>query len=264
MLMEVKKSLKLMLYYIKFNIQSTMEYRFSFLSQVIGMMLNNSAFLFFWWVLFNKIGSIGGASFKDVMNLWSVSCTGFGIAFILFGNLRNVTKMIVEGQLDSYLLQPKNCLINILCSKTNLSAWGDFFFGIVIFILFNGFSLKFFMFLFFCITAALFMTAFIVSFHSLSFYVGSLQSLTDLVTEIVITFSIYPEGIFGGAIKFIFYSVIPVAFVTYMPVSILSSFNIYKLLLIIGVLILWLIIAYAAFYKGLKRYSSGNLIINKI
>ena len=65
MLMEVKKSLKLLGYYFKFNMSSAMEYRANFLLQSFGMILNNAAFIFFWWILFSNVPSIGGYGFKD-------------------------------------------------------------------------------------------------------------------------------------------------------------------------------------------------------
>lgn len=139
MLMEVKKSLKLMCYYFKFNISSAMEYRVSFLIQSIGMIINNSAFIFFWWILFNNVNTIGGYGFKDVMMLWALSSTSFGICFVIFGNINQITRMILNGELDTYLLQPKDPLINIICSKTIVSAWGDTLYGIILFFFNKGY-----------------------------------------------------------------------------------------------------------------------------
>ncbi|MDF2519984.1 MAG: hypothetical protein K0R84_612, partial [Clostridia bacterium] len=131
MLMEVKKSIRLMLYYFKFNMSAVMEYRVSFLVQSFGMMLNNSAFIFFWWILFNNVETIGGYTFRDEMLLWALSSSSFGLCFVAFGNVSQITRMILNGELDTYLLQPKDPLINILCSKTIVSAWGDTLYGII-------------------------------------------------------------------------------------------------------------------------------------
>lgn len=265
MLMEVRKSIKLMLYYFRFNLSSVMEYRTSFLIQSFGMVLNNASFIFFWWILFNNVSSIGGYGFKDVMMLWAISSSAFGLCFVVFGNVNQVTRMILNGELDTYLLQPKDPLINIICSKTIVSAWGDTLYGIILFFLVRGFDLMgFLLFLIFCITGSLIFASILVTAHALSFYAGNLEGLTQLITEFLISFSIYPEGIFKGGLKYVLYTIIPAAFMVYIPARAISSFNLVLLLEVLGVAVVWIIIAYIMFYKGLKKYESGNLIINKL
>ena len=95
-----------------------------------------------------------------------------------------------------------------------MSAWGDTLYGITLFLIIKGFDLRtFLLFLLFCLTGALIFVAVLVTFHSLSFFSGNTEGLAQLTIEFLISFSIYPEGIF---------------------------------------------------YKGLKKYESGNLIINKL
>lgn len=265
MLTEVRKCIKLMRYYFKFNISSVMEYRVSFLIQSIGMIINNSAFIFFWWILFNNVKSIGGYGFKDEMMLWAIMSTAFGFSFVVFGNLNQITRMIVNGELDTYLLQPKDPLINILCSKTIVSSWGDTLYGIILFFIIRGLDIKgFLLFLLFCITGGLIFSSILVTIHSLSFYTGNTEALATLTSEFLISFSIYPEGIFNNAVKYILYTVIPVVFMVYIPARVLNNFSFIQLFEVCCVAILWIIIAYFTFYKGLKRYESGNLIINKL
>lgn len=265
MLMEVKKSLRLMFYYFKFNISSAMEYRVSFLIQSFGMVLNNSAFIFFWWILFNNVNTIGGYGFKDEMMLWSIMSSSFGICFVLFGNVSQITRMILNGELDTYLLQPKDPLVNILCSKTSVSAWGDTLYGIILFLIIQGFHLRtFLLFLMFCITGALIFVSVLVTCHALSFFSGNTEGLAQLITEFLISFSIYPEGIFNNGLKYILYTVIPVAFIVYIPAKVINQFSIEMLMEVLGVTVVWITVAYIMFYKGLKRYESGNLIINKL
>lgn len=265
MLMEVKKSIKLIFYYFRFNLSSVMEYRVSFLVQCFGMVINNASFIFFWWILFNNVNSIGGYGFKDVMLLWALSSSAFGLCFVIFGNVNQVTRMILNGELDTYLLQPKDPLVNIICSKTVVSAWGDTLYGVILFFLIRGFDMKgFLLFLLFCFTGSLMFAAVLLTAHSLSFYSGNVEGLAQLVTEFVISFSIYPEGIFQGGLKYVLYSLIPAAFMVYIPARIINSFSIVLLLEVLSAAIIWISIAYVIFYRGIKKYESGNLIINKL
>jgi ABC-2 type transport system permease protein len=265
MLMEVKKSLKLMLYYFKFNISSVMEYRVSFLMQAFGMALNNSAFIFFWWILFNNVPRIGGYGFKEEMMLWAISSTSYGITFVVFGNVNQITRMIMNGELDTYLLQPKDPLVNLVCSKTIMSALGDALYGVIVFFIINGFNLqRFVLFLLFCITGALIISSILTTIHALSFYSGNTEGFAQMVIEFIVSFSIYPEGIFNNALKYILYTVLPVAFIVYVPARVLTDFSLVHFVYILGAALLWIIIAYTVFYRGLKRYESGNLIISKL
>lgn len=265
MLTEVKKSLKLISYYMKFNLSAVMEYRVSFLVQSFGMILNNCAFIFFWWILFNNVNSIGGYSFNDEMMLWALMSSSFGVCFIVFGNVNQITKMILNGELDSYLLQPKDPLINILCSRTVVSACGDALYGIILFFMIKGFDIKgFILFLMFSVIGALIFASVLVTIHALSFYTGNTEALARITTEFLISFSIYPEGIFGNKIKYILYTIIPVAFIVYIPAKVINNFSIFSFLEVLGVALLWVVIAYVMFYRGLKKYESGNLIISKL
>lgn len=265
MLMEVKKSFRLMLYYFKFNMSAVMEYRVSFLIQCFGMMLNNSAFIFFWWILFNNVPTIGGYTFRDEMLLWALSSSSFGLCFVAFGNVSRITKMILNGELDTYLLQPKDPIVNILCSKTIVSAWGDTLYGVLMFFLIRGFDIGgFLLFLLFIITGAMILASVLVSFHALSFFTGNTEGLTQLVIEFLISFGIYPEGIFSNGVKYILYTVIPTAFIVFIPAAVIKQFSFAMLLEVLGITLVWIVIAYTMFYKGLKRYESGNLIVNKL
>jgi ABC-2 type transport system permease protein len=242
-----------------------MEYRVSFIIQSFGMVLNNSAFIFFWWILFNNVNSIGGYGFQDEMMLWAIMSSSFGICFVVFGNINLVTRMILNGELDTYLLQPKDPLVNIICSKTSVSAWGDALYGIILFLLIKGFYIRtFLLFLLFCVTGALIFASVLVTFHSLSFFSGNTEGLTQLITEFLISFSIYPEGIFNNSIKYILYIIIPVAFIVYIPAKVVNQFSVLRLMEVLAVAVIWIIIAYTMFYEGLKKYESGNLIINKL
>jgi len=105
---KIRGAIRLALAYFRFNLSAGMAYRGAFLVQVFGMALNNSAFIVFWVILYERIGgSIAGYRLTDVMFLWSLVAAGFGIGVVLFGNAHYVSRIIYQGDLDVYLLQPK-------------------------------------------------------------------------------------------------------------------------------------------------------------
>lgn len=265
MFTEVKKHLKLIGKYFAFNLSALVEYRASFLIQVFGMALNNAAFAFFWWVLFDKIGmDIAGYGFADVMFLWAVASTSFGIANVLFNNARRISQLVITGELDTYLLQPKNPLINAISARMSASAWGDLAYGIVL-LLIIGVSIKtWLIFALSCITGALLMTAIVVTGHSLTLFFGNMEAVGNMLWEFSISFSIYPEGIFNGAVKTLIMTVVPIGFITHVPMRLVHSFSWGTLALLLGMTLLYCAFAFFLFMKGLKRYESGNLIITRM
>lgn len=255
--------MKLIWQYLKFNIAAAMEYRVTFLIQTLGMVLNNAAFIFFWWILFENINTIGGYGFTDVMLLWSFCSASFGLCFIIFGNLSQLSRLILEGELDSFLLQPKDVLLNVLCSRSQISAWGDLLYGGLLFVMTMHGQLTlatFALFLLFVMTSAVIFSSVLIIAHSLTFYFGDFTAVANLVTEFMITFSIYPEGIFSQGLRMVLYSVLPIGFMAYLPARNILAPSGPLVVLILGASIFWAGLAYWVFYRGLKRYESGNLM----
>jgi ABC-2 type transport system permease protein len=266
MLMEAKIYLKLIWAYFKFNISSIMEYRASFLIQSFGMVINNGSFIFFWWVLFTKTSSIGGYGFKDVMLIWALASSCFGLSHVLFGNVGRITEIIINGELDVYMLQPKNILINVIASRSILSSWGDLFYGYILFFITYGLDItKLSLFTLFVVLGTLIFASTFIIAHSLTFFIGNSSGLSDLISEFMISLSIYPEGIYKSVIvKFIIFTIIPAGFLTMIPVRIFNIFNIKLLLGLFLIDIFYCFLAFKIFMLGLKRYESGNLITTKL
>lgn len=265
MLMEVKKHLSLIWLYFKFNLASSMEYRTSFIIQVFGMMLNNLTFIFFWWVVFGKAGLIAGYSMKDVMFIWALASSAFGFAHIIFGNMTNVTNIIINGELDTYLLQPKDVYINVLCSRTVISAWGDLLYGIILFLVVYGLNpAHFLLFLSFVLFGGLLFGSIRATAETMTFFVGNASAISRLVTESMISFTLYPDGIFKDSVRWLFYSIIPAGFIVFFPLKILKEFSLLNLGILIFIDMAYIIFGYWLFRKGLKRYESGNLITTKL
>lgn len=76
----------------------------------------------------------------------------------------------------------------------------------------------------------------------------------------MISLSTYLDGIFHGMTRFILYSMVPVGIAVYHPVHMIMQFQLSGLLLVIGYAAVNLAAAVFLFHRGLRRYSSGNLM----
>jgi ABC-2 type transport system permease protein len=239
-----------------------MAYSTSFLIQVFGMALNNSAFVIFWIVLFDRIGgNIAGYAFADVMFLWAVAASGVGLGVVFFGNAHMLSRVIYAGELDVYLLQPKPVLPNVVMSRMIVAGWGDFMYGVILFVITQKITLGgVALFALFAVLLAFVYSAIRVIYHSISFYLGNAEGFAQLAGELIITFMIYPGSIFKGASAWILHSLIPAAIVAYIPARIFKEFDLLTLLIVIAADAVIVAIAFFVFKRGLRRYESGNLI----
>ena len=130
--MAVKNNFKLIFSYFKLNLKKEWKYKTSFFMQMIMMILNDLFFIIQWYIIFRLVDNIGGYGFKETMLLWGISAGGYGISHAFFAGAWNIKDIVYEGKLDVFLTQPKNVLINVSCSSTDVSAIGDMMYAFIV------------------------------------------------------------------------------------------------------------------------------------
>ena len=262
--MEVKSQFRVTLLSIKYAIMREMLNKATFVSNVVFMILNNASFIVQWIVLFSLKSNIGGYSLNQVLLLWAMAASTYGFSHFFFRRAYHLSDIINTGKLDSYLVQPKNVLLSVITTDVEPSALGDILYGYII-VFISGFTIrKLFLFTIFSISGGILITAFSVILCSLSFWFQRSEMIADTGNGMVTTFATYPDGIFKGFVKALLYTIIPIGIANYMPVKIITQFNSYLIIPVILVPIVFVIVAYIVFYKGLRRYSSSNLMIARI
>ncbi len=260
MLTAVKNQLIVTILSIKYALQREMLNKVTFFSNIIFMILNNSCFIIQWILLYSIKDDVGGYTFKQVILLWGIAAGIFGVSHFFFKDSYDLSDTINTGKLDAFLIQPKNVLISSITSSVEVSAIGDILYSYIM-LFFYGFSIKNFLLLtLFNITGGIIITSIAVIVGSFSFWYGRVETLSNTLNGLVTTFDTYPEEIFKGMIKVFFYTIIPIGFVSYLPIKVITNFNLKDFLIIILVCILFISIAFYLFYKGLKRYCSSNLM----
>lgn len=259
--MGVKNDLKLILSYFALNVKKEWQYKPSFFMQIIMMILNDLFFIVEWIVIFNLVDNIGGYGFNETMFLWAMNAGGYGVAHAFFNGAWTIRDIIYDGKLDVYLTQPKNVLLNVCCSSTNISSLGDIAYSFVVLIIIGAPWWWFCIFPFAIILSGLIYVATYVTYCSLCFYVKHGDALAHSVEGTINKASNYPPKIFNGVAKWLFFTLIPVFFFSFIPVQyIFLTFNIWWLLGLIAVTVLWVSLAFLTFKIGLKHYNSGSLM----
>src|SRR5579859_7758372 len=101
--------------YASANIQAALEYRVSFVVQVLTMVANDSLWLFFWWTYFRQFPLTNGWQNTDVVILWAVAAGGFGLSVGIFGNARQLTSLIMNGG----LMRIWACRVMLYCTSVS-------------------------------------------------------------------------------------------------------------------------------------------------
>lgn len=249
----------------KANLQAALEYRASFIAQVVGMFLNDAAFFAFWALYFQRFHEVRGWRVEDVLLLYGTVAAGFGIATYLFGNVLRLATVIAEGDLDYYLGLPQPVLLHTLAGRSVQSGLGDFLFGFaslaVVGAATPGSALRF------ALGAALgaaVLTGVLVAVHALSFWVGNSSLLAGIVSQAMIMFGSYPLGIFDGWTRVLVFTLLPAAFVGAVPAGLVRSFDQAALAELAVAAAISLGVGAAVFHRGLRRYQSGNAIQARI
>lgn len=262
--MEVKNQIKVTMLSIKYNIMRQMTNKVTFLSNIVFMILNDASFIIQWIILFSIRNEIGGYTIKEVLLLWGLAACTFGISHIFFYKAFEIPDLIINGKLDTFLVQPKNVFLSVITSDSSISAIGDLIYGYICLVLY-GITLKnIILFTLFSVTGAIIITAFVSIVGSLCFWITKGDMIADSLSNIMTNFATYPGTIFKNVVKLIMYTVIPVGIANYLPIEIILNFNISNFIFVIAFTILITILAFAIFNKGLKRYSSSNLMSSRI
>jgi len=264
MLTAVRNQIKVSFLSIKYALIREMLNKTTFITNIVFMILNNASFIIQWLILYSLKDNVGGYTFEQVMLLWGISASTFGVAHFFFKRAFSLSDLINNGKLDSFLVQPKNVLLSTITTDVETSAIGDLFYGYIMLFIF-GFSVpRFFLFTFFTICGGLVLAAIAVILGSLSFWFNKSDIIADTGNSLMTSFSSYPDGIFKGIAKIILFTLIPVGISTYLPVRIITEFNVYLFLIVLSVTVLLIILAFVIFFKGLKRYSSSNLMVARV
>ena len=262
MLMEVKNHIKISFLSVKYALQREMLNKASFISNIVFMILNNSAFIIQWLIIYSIKDDIGGYTFKDIMLLWGMAALTYGISRFFFRDAFELSDMINKGKIDNYLIQPKNVLISCITSSIEVSAIGDMIYAYIIILIIAPEKILFYTLL--GILGGLTTASIAVIIGSMAFRFGKSENFANTVNSIMTNFATYPGGIFKGIIRILFYTIIPLEITSYIPVELLTEFDIFKLLYIFIGTIIFIAIAFITFNKGLKRYSSTNLMNARI
>lgn len=257
--MHVRHTLRFAGALVSTNLKASFALRGAFWLQAVFMLGNNLMFFTIWWLFFDRFDDIRGWRLGDMAALYGLLALSFGLSAVFAGGTWELSRTIVEGDLDPYMTQPKSLLLHVVASRTRASGWGDIVSSFVLLGIsghVDAGTLPLVLLGALCGATVLTSTAVIV--HSLAFWVGNMDTLARQFVEFTVMFSCYPRSIFAGAVRLLLFSLVPAGFVAYLPVELLRNFTWSGLGWAVGGAALYAFLAVFVFHAGLRRYESGN------
>jgi ABC-2 type transport system permease protein len=232
--------------------------RGSFWFQVTIMIVNDLAFVSFWFLLLAEVGEIRGWDVDQIMLLFAILATVTGISMGLLANTRFLGDLIADGALDAVLPLPVDPLAYLVVRRIDTALLGDLLFGPALFVIFGDPTIETTaVFLLASLCGAAVFTSFLVVLNSLTFFGVGRGEPAEIGFQSILILSSYPIEIFGGLTKLLVFTAVPAAFVTGLPTDLVGRFEWDRAALLAAVAGLSVVAARAAFNAGLRRYRSG-------
>ncbi|MBO5033180.1 MAG: ABC-2 family transporter protein [Lachnospiraceae bacterium] len=248
-------------------LKTMMQSKVDFLIGLGGFLVSQAAGIAFLYLVFEQIPSMKNWSLEQMLFIYGFAQIPRGLDHLFTDNIWMVAwQMVIKGTFDKYLLRPMNLFFQIICEKIQPDALGELLIGFVLVAravrnrTVEVTPLKVVFFLISVLAGTVIYTAVKLFFASTAFWFKDSSSFLTTAYEMA-DFAKYPIEIYSKPIQVVLTTVLPFAFVAYIPSTFfLVNANVVKTIgveCIIAVLF-WLI-AYGLFQKGLTRYeSAGN------
>jgi ABC-2 type transport system permease protein len=211
------------------GLRCELQYRANFVVLVaMGLAWQGTGFVFVWVVL-SQFPSLAGWGLGEVAFLYGLRLVLHSWSVLIFGRFFLLGWIIRSGEFDRYLLRPLSPFLQIVVERVRVNAFGDLLTGLVVFVAANELvridwsPLAVAYLALVIVGGCLLETALKLTMASLAFRFLGAGRAVFFVDSIISTFSGYPLKIFGGTLELLLTFVFPLAFVAYLPATVLLN-----------------------------------------
>jgi ABC-2 type transport system permease protein len=226
------------------------------------MFANNLIMFLIWAIYFGNFSSIRGWGLEDMALLIGIVAWAFGLTVFLAEGAVYLADVIVDGGLDLHLGRPRHPLPSLIMSRSAPSGLGDLASALVFWFWLGGRSLGDLPLLILVASAAaVILVATTVITQSLAFWWPRALPLCDQIFDTFIMVAYYPQHPYGFTVRLALFTVFPTAYVALVPTLIMRAPDVLMLLGLLAAAAVYAGLAALVFDRGLRRYASGNRIL---
>ena len=217
--------LRLVRAYSGARVRSEMQYRASFAFSLCAQILATAIYLVAIWAVFQATTTIGGWDGHQVLWLYAVSMSAFGLADLFVSAIEEIPEHIRSGRFDSYLLRPSPILSSVIADGFELRRAGRAIPGlaalIAMFISPHSFGVSnpstlIWSLVIVMVGTWLYGALFIIT-NSVAFWLIDSREVANSFTYGGAAASHYPLDILSGWLRRLYIWLIPVGFVAWLP-----------------------------------------------
>jgi ABC-2 type transport system permease protein len=205
------------------QIRSTMQYRLSFIADMLGSGIITGLDFATIAILLNRFQAIGGWTLPEVAFLYGAASISLGLAELFVGTFDDFDKLVVRGEFDRVLLRPLGVTFQMLSGALALRrlgriAQGSIALGYALINLHLAWDVWHWLFAGVMLAggAVFFMAIFIMG-ATMAFWTPQTAELTNIFTYGGQFMTSYPMHIYEAWLRALFTFLIPAAFVNYYP-----------------------------------------------
>lgn len=209
------------------SVRGQMQYRLNFLFEVgFGFIFQTMGFVFIWIVL-GQFQAIAGWTLGEVALLYGMRLTSHGLWTASFSQLFAFDRTVRDGDFDRMLIRPMPMMVQLMFSSFRITVLGEIFVGLLLLgvtlsqvaiewtVPKAGFLVAA------LIGGALLDGAFQLGPAAITFRTLDSLSIRIFFDNIFNRFAGYPTSIFDRSVQALLLWVIPVAFVAWVPATVL-------------------------------------------
>ncbi|MFD9539295.1 MULTISPECIES: ABC-2 family transporter protein [unclassified Streptomyces] len=210
------------------NIRGRMEYPGDFAFEVVFGILWQTSTLAFAAVLLTRFDGLGNFPAGGVLLIVGMRLMAHGLFTMVFGNLSDaLLELVEEGRIEGFFLRPLSVLTQILISRFNINALGDFTVGVTVCAMAVSqapvdWTAAAVLYLVAAIIGGVFLEAAVqLPLAALLLRSPFAHGVGKWLDDIMATIGNYPLSILPLFLRGVFTFVLPLAFVAYFPVLVL-------------------------------------------
>lgn len=223
--------MRLYLELIKVHIKSAIQYKLSFFTEVLGVLLGYIGNMVIYYIMFRNFNELNGWTFWETMFVYTYAMVCMNTSNVFFSHFCLVDSEIINGSFDKYLLRPIGNFKYYFMSKINVSQFSTLPVSIVLFVMvsmkanieINVFNI--FIMVVSMLGSVLVNSGCLVLVGAVAFWTKKSQELYDSILWPAQYLTFLPLTIFPAIIKVSFTYILPLAFISYYPASIFLKRN---------------------------------------
>ena len=248
------------------QMKAIMAYEADFVVLMLSAVLVQVSGLAFIWAIFQRIPSINGWTFWEVVFMYALVFVTEGVGSLFFEGTWRLNYMVYTGQFDQLLMRPLSPIVQVLAGAVGFNGLGNLVTGFVLMgVAVANVPLEW------SAGRVLFVVVLIASASAVrvsinlasaasAFWVRSPWSMFSFTVHRLSEFAKYPITIYSLGIQLFVTIGVPMAFVSFFPTAVVFGVDAWSVpgLLTPLVALYAMAMAVLLFNNGLKRYESAG------